>query len=113
MQATITVTAEELFCEDDGHLSADADLSVTLDMQPAELPTRTYPGCPATVEVTGWSVDHYTIYDTDGHAVTEGPQNRTPKWLLGEIDRWVSENDEQLIEQACEEESAKAENWRY
>ena len=110
MQTTIKVTAEELY---HGDMSADADLSVTFDMQPPERATRDYPGHPATVEVVAWSVDNYSLYDADGNPIVEGPQATTPKWLLCELDSWVENNDQYLVEEACEEEAAKAEDWRY
>jgi hypothetical protein len=105
-QITIKVTAEEL-------RNADADLSITFDMQPPERATHSYPGCPATIEQVDWSVDHYTLYDDDGNAIVEGPQATTPKWLLKEINNWIEKNDSLLIEYACEEAAAQAEDWRY
>jgi len=110
MQHTIFATAEELF---HGDISAEADLAVTFDMQPAEPQTRNYPGCPSTVEQVGWSVERYCLYDDNGDPIEEGPQATTPKWLLREIDGWISDNEELLIDQACEEGAEREEDWRY
>ena len=111
-QTTIQTTVEELF-DPNSDIGADADISVTFDMQPPERATRDYPGCPATVEQVGWAIDSYCLYDDMGNEPAEGNMSKTPEWLKGEIEKWVESNDELLIELACEAEAAKAEDWRY
>ena len=108
---TIKATAEELYADvfGVGDLSACAELEVTFDMQPPERATRDYPGCPATVELTGWGVTNIDIYDEDGKQVYP------PSWgeFIPAIQLWVDKNETYLGELACEAEAAKAEEWRY
>jgi hypothetical protein len=104
MQLETRATVEELF-KPNSDIGADADIVVTFDASPEEPQTRDYPGCPAVVELVGWAIEHYTLYDADGNPTEEGPQARTPAWLLKEVDGWVESNDQLLIDQACEEDA--------
>jgi len=106
-QCTITATAEELHV---GNLSACAELEVAFDMQPAEKQTRDYPGCPATVELTGWILTNIDIYE-DGKIAQVYPPSWGEFWPA--IQAWVDKNEQYLSELACEAEAAKAEEWRY
>jgi hypothetical protein len=99
MQISTSVTIEELMC---GDKAAEADVTITFDVMPEEKPTRDYPGYPATVELTGWSITHYTLYGNDGTPIMEGPQATTPKWVKAEVDKYVTENEDYLSELACE-----------
>jgi hypothetical protein len=112
-QVTIQATAEELFT-DCGQFSADADISVTFDLCPPERATRDYPGHPGVVELTGWAIDSYTIYNQDtGHPIVEGPQATTPQWVKDEVAKWVDKNEQSLIDDACEAEAEASDPYNY
>lgn len=102
MQITVRMTAEELFNEKET-VSADADIAITFDMQPEERRTMDYPGHPATAELVSWELEHYTLYNQEtGNAIDPSCWDKTPQWLLSEIEEWVNDNEHFLTEEAFE-----------
>lgn len=97
MRRTTRITIEELYHE---NISAEAEVSVTFDLQPEEKPTRNYPGHPATVERIDWKIDSYTLFgavaEVDGHA---------PTWLQSSVSQRLDDLEQELMEQVCEEAS--------
>ena len=110
---TVQHTVEEIMFEYAGRrLSADCEFGVEYDIHSAEKPTYDYPGCPACAEQLGAQILQITIYDEKGNVmpVTNSEMfNWIHKHVTNEVEKWIVNNDEQLVEWAFDEASQKDE----